>query len=291
MMPQTLYIRDFFLPGENVSAGYFLEHRKNTLHSHEFWEISYVVEGCGRHCTQNDPPSKIAEGNFLIISPGTAHCIISPPAEKGSRVRVCNVLITPNYMEKHIHFFRQQKELNENPLHLQFNQQDPFFLQMTDDSGSILRMMTTIVHEYKHFTVGSSEIIENEIKNILIYAGRLYEFGFNGVPNNTKKSLLDDLIKFIGYNLGSNLTLDFLAEYTHLSPEYLSRYFKKHTGKNLFTFITETRIRKAKYMLRTEDLPIHEIAEYCGYASISNFEKAFKKYTGMTAGEYRKWNT
>lgn len=89
-------------------------------------------------------------------------------------------------------------------------------------------------------------------------------------------------------NFGSNLTLDFLAEYVHLSPEYLSRYFKKHTGKNLSKFITETRIKKAKYMLRTDDQPIHEIAEYCGYTSISNFEKAFKKLTGMTAGEYRR---
>lgn len=290
MMPQTLYIRDFFESDEKVSAGYFLEHRKNTLHTHEFWEISYVVEGCGKHYTQNDPPSKIAEGDFLIISPGTAHCIIYPPAEKGSRVKVCNVLITPDYMEKHLQFFRQQKELNESPLHLLFNKSTPFLIQMTDDSGSILRMMTTIAHEYKHYAVGSSGIIENEIKNLLIYAGRLYEYGFNGVTNNTKKSLLDDLIKFIGYNFGSDLTLDFLAEYAHLSPEYLSRYFKKHTGKNLFTFITETRIKKAKYLLRTEDLPIHEIAEYCGYVSISSFEKAFKKFTGMTSGEYRKMN-
>lgn len=132
------------------------------------------------------------------------------------------------------------------------------------------------------------KIIENEIKSLLIYSSRLYDAALSGTPFHIKKTILDDLMKFIGSNFSADLTLSFLAEYVHLSPEYLSRYFKKYTGKNLSAFIAVTRIQKAKYMLRTEDLTIHEIAEYCGYTSISNFEKSFKKLTGMTAGEYRK---
>ena len=95
-MAQTFYIRDFFLPGEPVSAGYYLEHREKALHSHEFWEISYVLEGRGEHHTGNGNIAKIGEGEFLLISPGQSHCIVSPPPEKGSWVRVCNILITPD---------------------------------------------------------------------------------------------------------------------------------------------------------------------------------------------------
>lgn len=289
-MAQAFYIRDFFMPGEMVSAGYYLEQRENTLHTHEFWELSYVLEGRGDHHTGDGCVSKIEEGEFLLINPGTAHCIISPPPEKGSWVRVCNVLITPEYMSTLIQKLNSLKELDETPLRWMLNQPTPLCEQLRDDSGSILHMMTTLTHEYKHSLSCSHVIIENELLNLLIYICRLYEGYQNGkVISATPKDTINDLIKFISSNFGSNLTLDFLAEYVHLSPEYLSRYFKKSTGKNLSTFITETRIQKAKYMLRTTDQPIYEIAEYCGYTSISNFEKAFKKISGMTAGDYRKY--
>jgi AraC-like DNA-binding protein len=150
-------------------------------------------------------------------------------------------------------------------------------------------MIMTIAHEYKHFTDGSREIIQNVAESLLIYILRLYERRItNETVTTTKNEMIDDLIKYIRYNFGSNITLEFLAAYAHLSPEYLSRYFKKCTGKKLSDFITETRIEKAKYRLRTSTQTINDICEYCGYRSISNFQKAFKKAVGMSAGEYRK---
>ena len=106
----------------------------------------------------------------------------------------------------------------------------------------------------------------------------------------TKNEVIDDLIKYIKSNFGSNITLDYLAAYAHLSPEYLSRYFKKCTGMNISEFITETRIEKAKFRLRTTNWSVQDIAVYCGYGSLANFHKAFKKAVGMTASEYRKSN-
>lgn len=288
-MPPIFYIRDFFMPGEKVSAGYYLEQRENTLHTHEFWEISYVLEGRGEHHTGNAAPTRIIEGDFLLISPCAAHCIISPPPERGSWVRVCNVLITPEYMNTLLQKLCSFQEFDDSAFLKSLKKQAPLCEHMTDDSGSILHMMTTLTQEYKHALAGSDRIIENELQNLLIYIVRLYENKKNGNPvAHTKKEPIDDLIKFISSNFGASLTLDFLAEYVHLSPEYLSRYFKHSTGQNLSAFIAETRIKKAKYMLRTGNQPIREIAEYCGYNSISSFEKAFKKLTGMTAGAYRK---
>lgn len=122
-----------------------------------------------------------------------------------------------------------------------------------------------------------------------MYIIRLFEKAIkNETITTTKNELIDDLVKYITSNFCSNLTLDYLAEYTHLSSEYLSRYFKKCTGMNISDFITETRIEKAKYRLRTSNWSINDIREYCGYRSISNFQKAFKKAVGMTAGKYRR---
>lgn len=290
-MAQTFYIRDFFIHNDRISAGYYMEHRKNTLHSHEFWEISYVTEGRGEHLIENQKSTAITEGDFLFISPGPAHCIMSPPPEKGSWVRVCNVLITPEYMQELISKLNTVVNFTQNPLLLLLNQNNALCEQLTDASGNILKIMMTLTHEYKNPTLGSQEIIENELQNLLIYICRAYEQHQNGTCIPSQKEIISELTNFIYSNYGRDLSLDFLADYVHLSPEYLSRYFKKNTGKNISTFITETRIQKAKYLLKTTDHPIHQIAKYCGYATPGSFEKAFKKITGMTGGEYRKENT
>lgn len=290
-MVHMFYMRDFFRKNHPISAGYYLEHRKMNMHRHEFWEISYVYEGNGTHHFENGTFNKIRKGDFLLISPGITHCITSPPAEKGSRVRVCNVLISPDYMKKLIGWFLKLHEFDENPLRQFFVSKTPICIQLTDDSESIYRMITNVTHEYSHFSEGSDKIMENELRNLLIYISRLYQNVLsNNYTRNTKRVLIDDLIQFISSNFSSPLTLEYLAEYVHLTPEYLSRYFKKHTGKNLSVFIAETRIEKAKYMLRTSDSSVIEIAEYCGFFTRNNFEKTFKKYTGITAGEYRSQN-
>lgn len=160
---------------------------------------------------------------------------------------------------------------------------------MKDDSESVYHLLMTAAHEYKHFSDGSDEIIENSALNLLLYIIRLYEKTIkNETVTTTKNEVIDDLVKYINSNFGSNLSLDYLAEFVHLSPEYLSRYFKKCTGVNISDFIAETRIERAKYRLRTGSWSVTDISEYCGYRSISNFQKAFKKAVGMSAGEYRK---
>lgn len=287
-MVHTFYMRDFFQAKEQLSAGYYLEHREINMHNHEFWEISYVIEGIGTHYFENGTSDKIKKGDFLLISPGPAHCIVSPPPEKGSGVRVCNILISPDYMKQIKEQFFKLHEFDENPLKQLFLTEVPICLQLVDDSESIYRMITNITHEYNHFSEGSGTIMENEMLNLLVYISRLYQKTVNNnYTANTKKEPIDDLLKFIGSNFSSPLTLDYLAEYVHFTPEYLSRYFKKYTGKNLSVYIAETRIEKAKYMLRTTNHAIIEIAEYCGYSTRNNFEKSFKKYAGMTASAYR----
>lgn len=225
------------------------------MHSHEFWEISYVYEGRGTHHFADGSTAPIKEGEFVFISPDTEHCITTPPPEKGNWVRVCNLLITQDYMDKLKERFLCAHELDE----------------------------------YKHLSHGSGENIENTALSLLIYITRLYEKRLKrDTVTTTKNQVIDDLIRYIQSNFGSNLTLDYLAPYAHFSPEYLSRYFKKCTGMKLSEFITKTRLDKAKLMLRTSSSTICDISEYCGYKSISNFQKAFKKAAGMIAGDYRK---
>ncbi|GIP33998.1 hypothetical protein J2TS4_32080 [Paenibacillus sp. J2TS4] len=48
------------------------------------------------------------------------------------------------------------------------------------------------------------------------------------------------------------------------------------------------RIRKAQEMLHSTNWKVKEIVPKSGYQNINSFNRMFKKFTGMTPGEYRK---
>ena len=85
-----------------------------------------------------------------------------------------------------------------------------------------------------------------------------------------------------------DLTLNSIAEYTKVAPNYLSNRFSKLTGKSLFSYITEYRISKSIELMMDNELDINAIAEQCGFGSSRNYIRHFKKYNGATPGAYRK---
>lgn len=73
-----------------------------------------------------------------------------------------------------------------------------------------------------------------------------------------------------------------------LTPAYFCRLFHEKTGQHFSTFLTRTRMEKAQMMLSSkEPQTLGEISAACGYPNKSYFCQVFKKYTGMTPGEYQ----
>ena len=99
------------------------------------------------------------------------------------------------------------------------------------------------------------------------------------------------LIKYIEHNFSSDLTLDFLAEFSSMSKYHLCREFKKYTGMTPIQFLIYTRIENAKFLLKHTDLPIGRIAAQTGFMDLNNFNNQFKKHTGCTASHFRKSGT
>lgn len=93
--------------------------------------------------------------------------------------------------------------------------------------------------------------------------------------------------KYINDNLGESLSLAKIADYVFLNPVYLSRLYKNITGLNLFDYINEIRLEKAKELLKTSNMKIHEIAAYVGYESAAYFNRFFKRKTDFTPQGYR----
>lgn len=93
--------------------------------------------------------------------------------------------------------------------------------------------------------------------------------------------------QYIHEFLHEELSLTTLAELVYLSPPYFSRMYKQKTGKGLLEYINETRINRAKLLLKTTDKKIYEIAAEVGLESAPYFTRLFRKKTLVTPQQYR----
>ena len=79
-----------------------------------------------------------------------------------------------------------------------------------------------------------------------------------------------------------------LAALSHTHPGNLSRRFKKETGMTITEYQQDLRISQARHLLRTENLPVDEIAWIVGYKDPSYFGRVFKNATGYSPSGYRE---
>ncbi len=93
--------------------------------------------------------------------------------------------------------------------------------------------------------------------------------------------------KRIHGNLADDLTVTNIASELYVTPNYLSRLFKRITGEGCNEYIVRNRIEKAKSLLETTTLKAGEIATMVGYHDMNYFSLAFKKHTGISPTKYR----
>jgi AraC-like DNA-binding protein len=98
---------------------------------------------------------------------------------------------------------------------------------------------------------------------------------------------MSDVYTYIRENYFKRISLAKVAKVARMSPFTFSRYFKKNCGAGFIEYLTRVRTNKACYLLRETEYQVQDIANECGFASISNFNKQFRKTEGISPREYR----
>ena len=102
-----------------------------------------------------------------------------------------------------------------------------------------------------------------------------------------KDSRLTDVCTFVRENFYRHIPVTEVAEIAKMSPHSFSRFFSRSTGSGFVDYVNQVRTNKACYLLRETDHQINEIVFECGFATVSNFNKQFRKHAGMSARDYR----
>lgn len=88
---------------------------------------------------------------------------------------------------------------------------------------------------------------------------------------------------------GQDVSLEDIAGLVGISPFYLSRLLKQELNETFVEILTKVRITRAMVLLSDPKKTIREIGEEVGYSNTTYFYKVFKKQTGMTVGEVRRY--
>ena len=115
------------------------------------------------------------------------------------------------------------------------------------------------------------------------------------LKNKKQKALTDKTIlaiekvqNYIEQNYKEDISRDNLSSIVEMSPDHLSRMFKKHTGKKIGDFVNELRIESILNELENNEKRIVDIAFDAGFESLSSFNRIFKNLKKMSPSEYKK---
>ncbi|TWE08511.1 xylan 1,4-beta-xylosidase [Neobacillus bataviensis] len=99
---------------------------------------------------------------------------------------------------------------------------------------------------------------------------------------------LIEIMEYIQSNYREPLTLEEVAGLHFISVPYLSKFFKKQTGKTFSQYINEIRLAHAVNELVNTDKPITRIALDNGFPNLAAFNRVFNESYQLKPVEYRK---
>ena len=143
-------------------------------------------------------------------------------------------------------------------------------------------------HQYPDSDSGNVSEIEIAKSDSLKYRNS----GLDTKGSKQIQTALLELIKTTKPYLEKELTLYNLAERLRVQPNHLSQVINSLEGKNFFDFINMYRVEAAKEKIRLgghQNLTLLGIAFESGFNSKASFNRAFKKFTGQTPTEYKKY--
>lgn len=253
------------------------------LHKHDLFELNFVEHGAGVERIVGDSVELIGDYDLVLIS--------SPYLEHMWGQGQCT-----------------SKDIHEITIQFKFDfNQEALFL--TNPFRSLQQMMvraqrglcfplSAIMAVYGRLT-HLSQIKEGfyaveDLFRILYElskfpdARELSSSSFAQVKVEAESRRVRKVKEFIRENYREEIRLDQLSEMVSMAPTAFSRFFKLRTGKTLAEYIVDVRLGVAARQLIDTNESVSVICYQCGFNTLTNFNRLFKKRKGCSPTEFRE---
>ena len=152
------------------------------------------------------------------------------------------------------------------------------------EDSVIHELMDNLYKEYKQHERGA----EHEIEGFFLVILGLLERE-RVIPLDAKPVWLRRLIRYLYKNLEERVTLKSIAGLLGMNEDYLSRAVQRFYSCKFEELKMQVMLRKAKAMLRREDLTLDDVAYLCGFSHASHLIKCFKEHFKETPDRFRRF--
>ncbi|WHY11836.1 AraC family transcriptional regulator [Peribacillus frigoritolerans] len=254
-------------------------------HMHDHYEIVYVYNGKGTFFI-GDVFYGMQQGDVFLIPNNTIHRALP---NKDDPVTSTIIFFSPTLIYKdvvddsfsYLHLFDLTKKSKNYKISLPQKEQE-----------KLEEQLELILQETNSRSMGSRHACLLIVHQIIL---DLYRIRINGKQELSEgksysSEWMKDILIYINEHMDEPLTLTILAQKALVSTAHFSRVFKETTGIGLVVYLNTKRIIKAKELLLETNHTIAHIAEMCGFESMPQFYRTFKKYNEKTPATFRKEN-
>lgn len=269
--------------------------RQNLIrqHRHTEFEISLILSGTGIYRTENGNYD-IRSGDIFLYSANEYHCISDITPDPGyDCMELLNVHFSPALLAT------DGITDTDSPLDVFFNRSAEFQNRLTRNnphSEEIGKLLLKVREECEQKKPCYRTSVRNLICQILITITRNYGYTVSDASVQSTVRYDENLglaLAYINEHFCEQLTLDDIIEAAHMTKTNFINVFKASYNMTTWDYINIKRIDRAMKLLSSTSLTIIDIATRCGYNNTANFNRIFRKVTGITPKSYRssKLNT
>lgn len=156
------------------------------------------------------------------------------------------------------------------------------------DDPAIADKIRAAADEHSGALCGYEYMIHASVSALI---GLMIRGGYIKDPDRDRDSAglerLAPVFDYVNENYQSKLSIEELSEYMKLNPSYFCRLFKAATGVTFTEYLNAVRVQKSERMLRKSTKSITEISNEVGFATVTYYNRIFKKYMKCTPSVYR----
>ncbi|MFL1897473.1 AraC family transcriptional regulator [Aquimarina sp. 2-A2] len=246
-------IKSSILDGIEVKSATFID-KNFPFHFHQCWSLACIENG-SENIAFNNSEFLVSKNALQLIPPYSIHKNWS---NTNSPWTYKALYISDDVIKS------VSKKINADYSHLA---SFPYFLSYCTSEFEI--------NEASIF-----KILENLLLDALNGDAQSY------FQKNTDNSF-EDILNYLSLNYNQSITLEMLEQTFKVNKFKLQKSFKKSIGLTPLEYLTTIRIENSKKLFYT-DVPLVEIALESGFYDQSHFTHSFKKYVGVTPGNYKK---
>lgn len=238
-------------------------------HTHPYYHMFYAQAGHFRFCAAGKEYA-LQSGQTLLVPPQTDHSYANETDAHGE------------YLE--IKFTLSDAAADARLLGNE--------VQHTD-SSLVGALFIQILQEYSDLGKLADESAAAYLSALLSALGAPQRYAgsprqFRHVDASGCSELSQRVIHYLETHYSEDISLEDLAKALGYNKSYLCVAFKKDTHQTILDCLNMIRIRSAATLIVYGDHPLAQVAELCGFSSVSHFNRVFLKYAGITPGYCRR---